>query len=72
MSDKVYIMKKCDNFTRQQNITILKFLIEINAKISQSADGSRINLDTLTDQQIAGLKSKINEIDVPIDPIYQI
>jgi hypothetical protein len=72
MSDKIYIMNKCDNFTRQQNITILKFLIELNVKISQSADGSRINLDTLTDKQVEGLKSKINELDVPIDPIYQI
>jgi len=72
MSDKIYIMEKCDNFTRQQNIAILKYLIELNVKISQSADGSRINLDMLTDQQIADLKSKVDEIYLPIDPIYQI
>jgi hypothetical protein len=65
-------MSKCSNYTRQQNAAILKYLIELGVKVSESADGTRINLDKLTDQQIAGLKSKIDEIDVPIDPIYQI
>lgn len=71
MDIKTHVVKKTAGFTRQQNITILKFLIQINAKVCESSDGCRINLDTLDDKQITDLKSKIDEIDVPIDPKYQ-
>ena len=72
MSSKRYIIKKCEGFSKSQNISILQFLQEIDVKISESSDGSRVNLDKLSKQQIANLKSKIKEIDVPIDPKYQI
>ena len=51
MSEAQQIMKKCSSFTKSQNITILAFLIEMNAKISEGADGSRINLNKLTKKQ---------------------
>jgi hypothetical protein len=72
MDTKTYVIKKTAGFTREQNITILKFLIQINAKVCESSDGCRVNLDTLDDKQITGLKSKIDVLDIPIDPKYQI
>ena len=66
------IMKKCSNFTKSQNIEILKFLLELNANISENADGSRIHLDKLSKANLKKLKRKIDEIDTPIDPKYQI
>ena len=71
-SNKQYIIKKCEKFTRTQNMEVLQFLQEMDVKISESSDGSRVNLDKLNKQQIANLRSKIKEIDVPIDPKYQI
>jgi len=66
------IIKKCSSFTKAQNIQILKFLLELNANISENADGSRINLDNLSKAKLKKLKRKIDEIDTPIDPKYQI
>ena len=71
-SNKQYIIKKCSMFTRKQNISILKFLIEMNAKICEGADGSRINLDTLSKRQLTRLKKKIKEFDVPIETKFRI
>ena len=72
LSNKQYIIKKCDGFTRTQNLAILRFLIEMNIKICEGADGSRINLDKLTRKQLAKLKKKIKETIQPIETKYQI
>ena len=72
MSSKHYVMKKCSTFTRTQNLVVLKFLIEIGVKICSASDGSRVNLDKLSATQIANLKRKIDEVDVPIEAKYQI
>ena len=66
------VMKKCSSFTKSQNIEILKFLIELNANISENADGSRINLDNLSKTKLNKLKRRIDEIDTPIEEKYQI
>jgi len=72
MSSKHYAMKKCSTFARKQNMTILQFLQEMNIKICEGADGSRVDLDKLSATQITNLKRKIDEVDVPIDPKYKI
>ena len=72
MSDKHYVIKKCSRFTRTQNISILQFLQEIGVKICEGADGSRINLDALSKQQIGKLKRKIGEVDTPIETKFRI
>jgi hypothetical protein len=71
-SNKQYIIKKCDGFTRTQNLAILNFLQEMNIKICEGADGSRINLDALSKRQLAKLKKKIKETIQPIETKYQI
>ena len=45
--DKQYIMKKCQEFSKEQNLLVLKFLTDMSVKISENADGCRINLDKL-------------------------
>jgi hypothetical protein len=72
MPDKHYVMTKCEKFTRKQNMNVLKFLIEMGVKICEASDGSRINLDALSKQQLTSLKKKIKEVDIPIEPKYQI
>ena len=71
-SNKQYVMKKCSGFTRKQNISILSFLIEMNIKICEASDGSRINLDKLSKRQIGKLKRKVDEIDVPVETKFRI
>ena len=71
-SNKRYVIKKCEKFTRTQNMEVLKYLIEMDVKICSASDGSRINLDKLSKKQLTSLKKKVKEIDVPIDPKYQI
>ena len=66
-SNKRYIMKKCEGFTRTQNISILQFLITMNVKICEASDGSRVNLDKLSKKQIANLKRKVKELNHPIE-----
>jgi hypothetical protein len=72
MSSKHYVMAKCSTFTRTQNLEVLKCLQEMDVKICECSDGSRINLDTLTRKQLTSLKKKVDSVDVPIDPKYQI
>ena len=72
MPDKRYIIKKCSTFTRTQNMEVLKYLQEMDVKICPASDGSRINLDKLSKRQIGKLKRKIDEVDVPVEPKYQI
>ena len=71
-SNKRYIIKKCEGFTQQQNISILQFLVELNAKISEASDGSRINLDKLSAAQLAKLKRKVKEVDTPVETKFRI
>ena len=72
MSSKHYVMAKCSTFTRTQNLEVLKFLQEIGVKICEGADGSRINLDTLSKRQLTRLKKKIKELDIPIETKFRI
>ena len=44
----------------------------MDVKVCESADGSRVNLDTLTKKQLTSLKKKVKEIDIPIETKYQI
>ena len=55
-----------------QNWEVLKFLQEIGVQICEASDGSRINLDKLSKQQLDKLKHKCDEVDVPVEPKYQI
>lgn len=71
-SNKRHVMKKCSTFTRTQNMEVLKYLQEIGVKICEASDGTRINLDTLSKRQIANLKNKVKEIDVPIETKFRI
>ena len=71
-SNKRYIIKKCERFTRKQNLSVLQFIQEMNVKVSEASDGSRINLDKLTKKQLTNLKNRIKEIDLPIETKYQI
>jgi len=66
------ILKACSGFSKHQNKKILRLLIEMNCKIVEHADGSRINLDRLTTDQIALLESQIKKIDSPVEAKYQI
>ena len=72
MNTKEYILSKCNSFSISQNLTILKFLQDMNAKIHECSDGTRINLDTLSTKDLTKLKLKVKEIDKPISEKYQI
>ena len=71
-SNKQYVMTKCSIFTRKQNLEVLKYLQEMDVKICEGADGIRVNLDKRSKKQIGKLKRKIDEVDVPVEPKYQI
>ena len=63
MSDKQYVIRKCEKqFNKQQNLTILELLREMNANVVECADGSRVNLDALSAIQITRLKRKADTI----------
>ena len=72
MNNKDYIIKKTQTFTRDQNVEILKYLIAKETKISESADGCRINLDVLSKKEVSLLKKKVIEIEKQIPEKYQI
>ena len=72
MNTKEYILSKCNSFSISQNLTILKFLQDSNAKIHECSDGTRINLDTLSAKDLTKLKLKVKELDKPISEKYQI
>jgi hypothetical protein len=72
MTSKAFIIKNAEKFDKRQQMEVLKFLIEINAKIVEHPDGVRINLDRLSKAQIKKLKQKVNQIDVPVDKKFQI
>ena len=66
------ILKACENFSKSQNIKILKLLISMNVLIVECADGCRINLDRLTPEQIVLLELEIEKIDCPVEQIFLI
>lgn len=72
MDSKQHVIGKCEGFTHSQNITILNFLIEMNAKICENNDGSRVNLDKLSKRQLNRLKKKVDEVDEPVEEKYTI
>ena len=70
MSNIKYIMKTVEGFDKKQNMTILKFLQDMNSKIVESGDGSRVNLDKLNKNNITKLKRKVKEINTPVEEKY--
>ena len=66
------IIKACGQFSKAQNIQILMLLVSMDITVVENADGSRINLDRLTTDQIALLESQIKKIDSPVEAKYQI
>ena len=72
MNTKQYILKKCDNFTTEQNLIILQCIKDLNIKIRECLDGTRINLDILSQKDLAESENKVKEIDKPISKTYQI
>jgi tRNA uridine 5-carbamoylmethylation protein Kti12 len=57
------VLKKCCSFTRKQNMYVLQHLVEAKVKISEGADGCRINLTKLNKKQLQRLKKKVIEIE---------
>jgi hypothetical protein len=73
MSDKEYVIRKCEKqFSKQQNLTILELLREMNATVVECADGSRVNLDALSAIQITRLKRKADTIVSELPDKYRI
>ena len=44
----------------------------MDVKVCEGADGSRVDLDTLTKKQLTSLKKKIKALDVPVEAKYHI
>ena len=73
MSDKQHIIRKCEKqFSKQQNLTILQLLKEMNATVVECADGCRANLDALSAEEVKGLKRKVDSIVSELPDKYRI
>jgi hypothetical protein len=73
MSDKEYVIRKCEKqFSKQQNLTIFELLKEMNAAVVECADGSRVNLDALSVEEVKGLKRKVDSIVSELPDKYSI
>ena len=72
MSNKTYIMSMCAKFTKDQNLKVLKCIQDMDIKISEACDGSRIRLDRLTKKQLAILKKAVTKSECPNPAEHQI
>ena len=72
MNTKQYILSKCNNFSTEQNLIILQCIKDLNIKTYECSDGTRINLDILSQKILIEIENKIKEIDKPISKTYQI
>ena len=72
MNTKQYILSKCNNFSTEQNLIILQCIKNLNIRTHEAPDGTRINLDILSQKDLAEIESKVKEIDKPISKAYQI
>jgi hypothetical protein len=65
------ITKACEKFTRKQNLKVLKFIHGLGAKIAEHADGSRINLDKMKEEDLAQVRKLIKELDT-VETLFKI
>jgi hypothetical protein len=49
------LIRTIENFTKNSRMIVLRYLSNNNVQIITNADGSRINLDKLTDEVYSGL-----------------
>ena len=61
-----------EQLPKQSKYKILEFLRDINIKISESSDGSRVNLDTLNPFQLSTLINYAQSLVVEIPEEFKI
>ena len=65
------LIKKAERLGKLKRMTILRFLQNMNAKISECNDGTRVNLDKLNTPQKKKLKQLVEDL-ARVDPVHQI
>ena len=65
------LIGKVDKLDKSKRLTILKFLQEINARVIECNDGTRVNLDLLDGPQKKKLQKMVDDLST-IDPKHQI
>lgn len=66
------IIKACGQFSKAQNIQMLRLLISMGVTVVENADGCRVNLDRLTPDQIILIGDEIKKVDSPVEAKYMI
>jgi hypothetical protein len=72
MSKQLFIVNKCLEFSKKQNMKILEFIQDLGIKITECADGCRVNLDILEDEQLDLIINKINNTVEKVEPRFKI
>ena len=63
---KSYIINQVNKLTLEQRIELLQYLMEVNVKLHQHADGCRINLDNVPQEHIKIIYNMMKKfLDVP-------
>ena len=58
------IMEKCENLDLDGRRQVLKYLVKFHFKVAEGADGSRIDLSKIPENELLGLYSFVNALDV--------
>ena len=72
MSKQLFIVNRCCEFSKKQNMKILEFIQDLGIKITECADGCRVNLDILEDEQLDLIINKINNTVEKVEPRFKI
>jgi hypothetical protein len=67
-----HIINICDSFTQDQCREVLDFILTLDVKIIDCADGYRVNLDRLSSKQLISLKHIVDKVNKPIQIEFQI
>ena len=57
------VQQSIDRFSHHQRMILLRYLAELDIKICEASDGSRVNLDALDGDVLESIKKKIHAIE---------
>ncbi len=66
------LIKTVEAMDKVQRMKILKYLSENDVKLSESADGTRINLSAMSKRKYTALVKFVKSLDVKVDEKYRI
>ena len=66
------LIKLVESMDKVQQMKILKYLSEDNVKMSEAADGTRVNLSAMSKRKYTALAKFVKSLDVKVDDKFRI